>query len=64
MLGSEGIGIAEELKKLANIHLTIEGVTHRYEFPFNLVDSLNVGVSTGIIVEQFYQQKRKFEENL
>lgn len=57
VLGNEGDGVSASIELISNYNITVEGVTKGYLFPYNLVDSLNVGVSAGIIIDKFSSSK-------
>ncbi|CDW89858.1 ribose methyltransferase [Stylonychia lemnae] len=53
VLGSEGDGVSKTLSKLADHRVMIPpqlSVDQIGKYPFNLVDSLNVGVSAGLLI--------------
>lgn len=53
-LGSEGFGVSDELSIVCDKSLVIEPMIaeNEYVFPKTLVDSLNVSVATGIILNE------------
>ena len=50
VLGNEGRGISAELESMCESYVMI-GMSNQ-EFPFSLIDSLNVSASWGIIVQK------------
>ena len=52
IFGSEGNGISNSVLDICDYFLYIED-HNKNNFPYCLVDSLNVGVSTGIILNHF-----------
>lgn len=54
ILGSEGYGVRLDLLKICDYILNIP--SKRTEFPETLVDSLNVSVSTGIILSHLLKE--------
>lgn len=51
VLGSEGSGMSEEVEDACDAFLTVPGVSGR-PFPETLVDSINVGTASGILVQE------------
>lgn len=51
VLGAEGTGISEEIGSVCDAFLTISGLRGR-TFPETLVDSVNVGVASGILIQE------------
>ena len=61
VLGSEGAGVSRVVSALATHHVTIPPQLNMDEvgkYPFNMVDSLNVGVSAALLIFQLKQQLR------
>ena len=53
VLGSEGGGVSRTINKLANHRVMIPpqlSMEQIGKYPFNMVDSLNVGVSAGLLI--------------
>ena len=53
ILGSEGSGVSRTISKLADARVMIPPQLERAmvgKFPYNVVDSLNVGVSAGLLI--------------
>jgi tRNA G18 (ribose-2'-O)-methylase SpoU len=53
VLGSEAFGISTNLDEIANYNLYIPPLLNKEmvnKHPFDLIDSLNVGVSAGILI--------------
>ena len=53
VLGSEGEGVSRSINRLADHRIMIPpqlSKDHIGKFPFNMVDSLNVGVSAGLLI--------------
>ena len=53
VLGSEGEGVSRVINKIANHRVMIPpqlSKDHIGVYPFNMVDSLNVGVSAGVLL--------------
>ena len=53
VLGSEGEGVSRAINKLADYRVMIPPQLSKDQigkYPFNMVDSLNVGVSTGLLI--------------
>lgn len=53
VLGSEGEGVSRTINKLANHRVVIPpqlSMDHIGKYPFNMVDSLNVGVSAALLL--------------
>lgn len=53
VLGSEGEGVSKTINKIANQRIMIPpqmSVDQIGKYPFNMVDSLNVGVSAALII--------------
>lgn len=55
VMGNEGKGISEEIKRLTDYKLTIPGFSGNEES----TESLNVGVATGIILSEFRRREKK-----
>lgn len=53
MLGNEGIGLRPKLENMARSTVAIRGLTRRDEFAAGVVDSLNVSVAAGVLLQQF-----------
>lgn len=51
VLGSEGTGISQELEDDCDAFVSIPGISNR-PFPETLVDSLNVGTASGILIQE------------
>ncbi|UJO17083.1 rRNA methyltransferase 1, mitochondrial [Fulvia fulva] len=56
MLGAEGAGLRENLRNRADHFVTIEGGVKPQNMPDVGVDSLNVSVSAGVLVEAFLRK--------
>lgn len=53
VLGSEGEGVSRSINKLADYRVMIPpqlSKDHIGKYPFNMIDSLNVGVSAGVLI--------------
>jgi tRNA G18 (ribose-2'-O)-methylase SpoU len=53
VLGSEGEGVSRSINKLADYRVMIPPQLrkdHIGKYPFNMIDSLNVGVSAGVLI--------------
>lgn len=53
VLGSEGEGVSRSINRLADHRVMIPpqlSKDHIGKYPFNMVDSLNVGVSAGLLI--------------
>ena len=53
ILGSEGLGVTSDLSNVATYNVFIPPMLNKEmvnKSPFNLIDSLNVGVSAGILI--------------
>lgn len=53
VLGSEGEGVSRSINKLADYRVMIPpqlAAEQIGKYPFNMVDSLNVGVSAGVLI--------------
>ena len=53
VLGSEGEGVSKSINKLADYRVMIPpqlSKDHIGKYPFNMIDSLNVGVSAGVLI--------------
>lgn len=59
VLGSEGSGISEEITLLCDDFLCIKRTLANAAFPGSLVDSLNVAVASGIIIEALTNKANK-----
>ena len=59
VLGSEGSGIGEEISALCDDFLCIKRTSINAAFPGSLVDSLNVAVASGLIIEALTNQTNK-----
>jgi tRNA G18 (ribose-2'-O)-methylase SpoU len=61
VLGSEGDGVSKTISKMADARVIIPpqmSMNHIGKYPFNMIDSLNVGVSAGLILYHIrYLQK-------
>ena len=53
IFGAESTGVSKLLIRLSDFMISVEGT--KKEFPYTLVDSLNVGVSAGIIINSLKQ---------
>jgi tRNA G18 (ribose-2'-O)-methylase SpoU len=52
-LGSEAFGVSTNLNEVANYNVYIPPLLNKEmvnQHPFNMIDSLNVGVSAGILI--------------
>ncbi|EME46269.1 hypothetical protein DOTSEDRAFT_125762, partial [Dothistroma septosporum NZE10] len=56
MLGAEGEGLRENLRNRADYFVSIEGSVKPQSMPDVGVDSLNVGVSAGVLIEAFFRK--------
>ncbi|PQL94282.1 RNA methyltransferase [Apibacter adventoris] len=54
VMGNEGNGISEDIKSISNLKLTIPRFGKKQK-----TESLNVAISTGIILSEFFSQKEK-----
>lgn len=52
VLGNEGRGISEQIRGLCDFAVFVRGGDRVESFPGSLVDSLNVGVVSGLIMER------------
>ena len=62
VLGSESTGISSGLKNIATNNIYIPPLLNKdlsNKHPYNIIDSLNVGVSAGIIINHFKSQLKK-----
>ena len=65
ILGSEGTGITSNLKGVVNYNVYIPPLLNKemvQQPPFNIIDSLNVGVSAGIIINHIKSQLNSFSD--
>ena len=59
VLGSEGNGVSQNIFKMSDYFLFIPPLLNKSmigKFPFNVIDSLNVGVTAGIIINHIMIQ--------
>lgn len=52
IMGSEGLGVKEKIKNISDYFVSVKKFTNNELDPFSIVDSLNVGVAAGIIIEK------------
>jgi tRNA G18 (ribose-2'-O)-methylase SpoU len=62
ILGSESLGVSQKLLEISNYQVYIPPILNKNmvgKFPYDIVDSLNVGVTTGIILNHIKYLQRK-----
>ncbi|KAM3425625.1 hypothetical protein BST61_g7570 [Cercospora zeina] len=64
MLGAEGEGLRQNLRNRADYFVSIEGGQRAKSVPDIAVDSMNVGVATGVLLEAFMRKPVNAPDNI